>query len=573
MNMRKMKNIKSRFIALVLITLLPVISCNEDMLDVTNPNRVSPDVFPSRPQDFNLMLNDLYGRLRHGFYEAYPFARFGHSVTHHADQAYTDINFDAAVKIDFQSNNPDVDELWWKSYENIAKANAFVSDMERYRQRTANIPEATDRNLREMEGQARFIRAWNYFNLINHYGESFIITPADANKMGVPITGRLATNLNETQVERATVGQVWEYIIADLTAADELLAGKTWSGGDTGRISAWAVRGMLGKAYVFTRQWDRARTVLQEVVANSGKTLVPFATYNNMFNGQNEFNNESLLEISFAEDLLNDWNTEQNTSAKFGVLIGPAFFNKDGKVEKNGFGNFFIHDKNLLRFGFKDTTVVNQSRPDYLVMSRMVRAQKLADPRLWVNALQPYVDSLTIDGVRRAVAKMPGEGVNTNNNYAWSFRKYAVTNRLIWTAPVGINMYVLRMADIYLLYAEALANTGNTTDALEYINKVKRRAYDLPVNAPSLIDYPSLSAQTVASDPVLGNDPLKYERWAELFGEGHWWFDVVRWRLGEQEARYYERVKTGPLVWNDRKYALPIPLREINNNPRMTPNP
>ena len=68
-----------------------------------------------------------------------------------------------------------------------------------------------------------------------------------------------------------------------------------------------------------------------------------------------------------------------------------------------------------------------------------------------------------------------------------------------------------------------------------------------------------------AGDP-LSNDPLKYERWAELFGEhGSWWFDVCRWRIGAEEAAYYERVNSGELNWNDnRNYALPIPQTQIN---------
>jgi hypothetical protein len=77
----------------------------------------------------------------------------------------------------------------------------------------------------------------------------------------------------------------------------------------------------------------------------------------------------------------------------------------------------------------------------------------------------------------------------------------------------------------------------------------------------------------MAPDPGLRNNPLRYERWAELFGEGHWWFDVRRWQLGESEAAYYQRVRGGTIQWTNTDYAQPIPISEINANARMTQNP
>ena len=137
-------------------------------------------------------------------------------------------------------------------------------------------------------------------------------------------------------------------------------------------------------------------------------------------------------------------------------------------------------------------------------------------------------------------------------------------------------MYFLRLPDVYLMYAEALSRgNGDKSTALEYINKVHRRAYAQPVDVPSKFDYKSLTDKTIAAGAgdIIANDPLKYERWAEFFGEGHWWFDVCRWKIGAQEQAYYKKVKSGALNWADRKYALPIPQDEINNNSKIKQNP
>ncbi len=247
----------------------------------------------------------------------------------------------------------------------------------------------------------------------------------------------------------------------------------------------------------------------------------------------------------------------------------------NGDEGTNGFGNLYIHDENIRRFGFTlpGATSAEQKDPSFIAQSIILRNTKQIDPRLMVSTLQPYVDSVRIGDVWRKVGKNRGEGFDLTQNKAWDHRKFVVLNRSIWAdvgPSIAANMYFLRLADVYLLYAESLIKTGNNALGLEYINKVKRRAYDLPVDAPSAVDYASLTAPTKAAPTDhLNNDPLKYERWAELFAEGQWWFDVRRWKIGDKEAAYYGKVKSGNLVWKDTKYALPIPEQEMNNNNKI----
>ena len=99
----------------------------------------------------------------------------------------------------------------------------------------------------------------------------------------------------------------------------------------------------------------------------------------------------------------------------------------------------------------------------------------------------------------------------------------------------------------------------------------------MPITTPSVIDYKSLTDATPAAnpvypDPVLGHNPLYYERWAELFNEGSWWFDVCRWQIGKSEATYYGTAVNlnGPIAWDDSKsYVWPIPQSEINSNAKI----
>ncbi len=65
----------------------------------------------------------------------------------------------------------------------------------------------------------------------------------------------------------------------------------------------------------------------------------------------------------------------------------------------------------------------------------------------------------------------------------------------------------------------------------------------------------------------LAHDVLKYERWAELFAEGQWWWDVRRWKIGPSEAAYYKETRHGDITWiGDGSYVQPIPQLELERN-------
>ena len=561
--------------ALSLASVIAFVSCKKGYLDVTNPNVYSADNYPATIADLEIELHDLYGRFRSGIYTPEQFRFLGVSRDHSADQAYQAPDFNAATQLSYDKTNGSVGDLWNSHYENIAKCVNTLNDVERFKVKNLNLSTEDKEKLDLIEGQARFVRAWNYMMLVNFFGETMITNEADKVKMGVPIVAKLAGTLPETQIARSTVGEVWTYIVDDLKAAELLLKTKTWDGANVARASGWAVKGLLGKAYIYSQQWALASAKLKEVIDGSGKSLVDFATFKDMFNGKFEFNRESLFELNFISDRTDEWNSQNNVGQRLSIYLAPAYID-NGNISKNGFGNYFIHEKNLVRFGFTKVAVTDAAlkAPAYVDESRTLRDSKAVDPRLWVVAYQPYLDSLRWDNVSRPVAKMPGDGLNIDGIQAWSWHKYVMNDKHIWAGNVANanNMYILRFADIYLLYAEATMKTGQTAEALEYINKVHRRAYDVNPNNPSRYDYASLTSATKATDAALANDPLKYERWAELFGEGTWWFDVSRWKMGKSEAQYYVKVGTGTLVWEDYKYALPIPLREINTNSNIKPN-
>jgi hypothetical protein len=590
-----MKIVKNSWVKISVLCLslflLTVTSCKDDFLEVPRTDQLSLNNFPTKPADLDYLLIDLYGRIRNTMYHTNNFPRFGLLMSHEVDQAYIGAEFNFHAKNSLIASNGDVTNLWNGLYENIAKCNAFLAAVDAYKTRNPNLQPSVLKEINIREGQARFIRAFNYFQAEAFFGESFIYSAADASKRGVPLLTKVAASLEETSSQRATVGEVWNFVIQDLLEAEKFLDGITWTGNDRGRVGIWAVKSLLGKTYLFTQRYSEAQAKLKEVIDNSGKKLVNFNTYKNMFNGfdEFEFNEESIFELNHNSSSQGEWNFAQQTSNFSGILMSPAFMNQDRKYDKNGFGNLFIHDKNLARFGYTYPEVIDENKlregdkwkedaflknelKTYLSNAERIRTDKSVDPRLFVSALQPYYDSIIIGGKARPIVKNQGEGINLTGYYTWSIRKNVAIDRHVWSQGAGMdnNLYILRLADVYLMYAEALIQSGGSSaEALEYINKVKRRAYGLSPDTPSAVDYLSLNDKTMATDEVLANNPLRYERWAELFLEGHWWFDVVRWRLGPKEAAFYQKVGSGNLVWEDRAYAMPIPESEINSNPGL----
>lgn len=581
-----MKILKSNWIikslSVIMVVLLSVISCKEDnYLDVPRQDVLSTTNYPFKVDHLDLLLSDIYGRLRNSVFSAGNFMRFGTLMSHEADQAYTQPDgFDGFAKNSHSASNGDIANLWNSHYENVAKVNSFLAGIEQVKTNNKTLSPADFKVISEMEGQALFLRAWNYFYLEAFFGSTFITDGASAAALGIPIVTKIATSVPDTFIPRATVSEVWDFIISDLIKAETLLEGKTWDIKNRGRVTPWAVKALLGKCYLFTKRDGEATDKLKEVIDNSGKSLLSFGNYVASYNGEDafEFNSESLFEINHNTSGAGEWNSSQQTSTFMGVFMGQFFLREDRTGGKDGFGNIFMHDKNLIRFGYTDTYVVNEAdlrvggngvwKDDvtiktilapYLAYAAQIRADESVDPRLFIAAVQPYADSLYKDWEMRPVIKNQGEGADLRGNHAWSMSK---------NIPKSHNQYLIRLADVYLMYAEALISSGGSqSEALEYINKVKRRAYNKPANTPDpTIDYASLTAPTKASDVVLANNPLRYERFAELFLEGHWWFDVARWKVGAQESAHYMKVGSGPLVWADRAYALPIPEPEMNTN-------
>ncbi|MCB8994125.1 MAG: RagB/SusD family nutrient uptake outer membrane protein [Bacteroidales bacterium] len=588
-----------------------------DFFDITNQQTLSTDNFPATLEQVDLTLTSSYaGPYGIGMYAFYWFPMgiylFDHTTNTYGSydergtsmDNYTDLNSRYTTQMY-------VDICKWANLSTTAS-----EAIENYRKNYSNSGEQAQ--LDYMQGQALFNRALAYW-----HGQIFFEIKPDG--WGFPIFDKVATDLETMKRKRATVADTWAFVIGDLEKAIPFLKGHN----DDYRASEWAAKGLLAKVYmqslyIFPENKTKAKDLMEDIINNSGKTLVSPEIYKDMFYGNeaNEFNSESLYELSMTvnRNQTGPW-AGYTTGSGMPMVMAPWYMDLDirfrpsveGAVDpltrefdiitskkSSEWGNNFIHDANIKRFGFYgvggDTVPRRTFNPDfnsslprsadnypYQTQDTSYRQasidlknnKNLVDPRLMLCAGQPYVDEYINDKGKITYYDRSSEVNNRPDLLTWQHRKF--TNILgveMGPAPYGknessdANYPIIRLADIYLLYAE-LMKDDNPALALEYINKVHRRAYGYSPDAACPYDYVSLTDRTRTADDSdpLAHDVLRYERWAELFAEGQWWWDVRRWQIGPAEADYYKETRHGNITWKgDESYVQPIPQLELERN-------
>jgi len=591
--MKILNNIK--FKILIFVLSISMFGCKDSFLDLVNKDAISPAVFPTTVAQLDIILASVYGEQHDwgflgGAWHGYAMYPLDHTCDFQwrQDEGWLGESLGRAI-LGWASGITE----WRDISRGVYYANSCLEAIETYRK---TAPAAEKQQIDIRQGQALFLRAFYWWHLQEMYGQP------NLDGMGIPIIKSVPKDLVAMNVPRSSTLNSYQAMINDFKKAADLLVGQT----DVHRATVWSAKAALARTYMFAAKLDSAKIYLEDCINNSGKTLVPFSSYKNMFNGNStyEYNSESFYEVgNKAEpDKTNGNGARQaNTGSTITLLYTPIYVYSDGTRKAMGYSNLYMHDRNLTRFGYNDLPmlkVVEQVNGVWKLKDSYVAQQKDRrnlvgtqadgpDPRLYVCGLQPMVDSVKIAGVYYKVGMTefgnwwtldPTTNLDPATFYGWALKKNQyLDGTLAETMNIaGANFYFIRLPDIYLLYAEIIKST-NPTLALEYINKVHRRAYSYDPNAVSPVDYKSLTDRTkTAADDHLANNPLLYERWAEFFGEGRWWEDVRRFKIGGNEASFYKTVAAGRVItWRDENYAMPLPPLEFESNgdPGMKQNP
>jgi hypothetical protein len=397
--------------------------------------------------------------------------------------------------------------FWPINFLGVSRANTILSKL-------GSVPGLSADLQKRYTGEASFLRAHYYFDLVRLFGNVPLITkplaPSDIYK----------------QVQ-STPAAIYTQIETDLNTAISNLP-VTISTSEQGRVTQGAAVALLGKVYLYEKKWSQAAAQFAKVNGTMpGGTSETYgyhlqANFGAIFSPGNKFNSESIFELNFSPSQAYSWNNWDTFKGDvYTQMIGPR--NYSGPVYAGG-------------WGFNP------------VMTGLVTAFKA--PYYGGNAIDPRY-GYTVLNMDSLVAAQGSSYQGSYENTGYFTLKYApLTKYKATQGAVELNYpndYIeIRLADTYLMEAEALVQgSGDLARASALINAVRTRVGLGPI------------AATMAN--------IKAERRLELATEGHRWFDLVRW--GDAASALASKGFVA-----GKNELLPIPLSDLANT-KLVQNP
>jgi len=450
--------------------------------------------------------------------------------------------------LDYSPTNTFIGWIHSSFYNTIRQANYVIDMVENKRGTVSEVP-ADERNL--ILGSAYFMRGLSYFYLLHTFGRPYDI--AD-DKWGVPLHLEIIDSRAKVNKPRATCTEVYANIESDFTKAKYLLPEPAnLPANQLGRPTKAAAIGMLGKTLVFEKKYTEAIAQFNEFIKNYSDVGKGSANYKglleyfgDLFHSKHENSIETLFEIQYS-DLV-------NTNHWAGGGTGSMFQIYSGGPDL-GRGNVNVRDTLFYDFVKGDIRKI-ESR--FHPNSRLVTSPDYADTIWYHGKMKVHRDSVLLwkSGLPNGMAPYKKNNKLQNSPKKYINFDHAANNPTGMATDVGQeNQLVLRVAEVYFLYAEALIQGGGDVNTgIKYLNKITRRAYGYYEDQACPMDY----------NAGRDGDLFKYlqrEKRKEFIGESVRWFDMVRWGIAEEECKLTNRNYT------KRAACWPMPNREVAANP------
>ncbi|WP_282039579.1 RagB/SusD family nutrient uptake outer membrane protein [Saccharicrinis aurantiacus] len=518
----KLKYIKYIAAALTIISLS---SC-EDYLTEVNPNEISTESFWRNLSDCNTGLNAVYNQFKNpglmGVSEELRrsdlcFPGWGRPNT--SDPYYLQM---------FTASSDGANNKWDNLYKGIFRANQVINGLNGIE---ANMQIEEDKiEWSQQMGQARFFRGLFYFYLHSSFNNGDVIlydfVPEGEADFNQPLT---------------PAAEIQEFFRADLEYAKENLP-QSWvnyeggtpteTAGDLVRVTSGAARAVLGKSYLYEKQYDEAAIYFREIITSGAYMLMEDIGDN--FTTKNEFNQESVLEISYDEDAKpseTEWSAEGTTNT-YHMQFSPV-----GGWRSN-------YPANWLIMAYKEDSMDPSDVRN--IVTEEDGTQRLRKYSLRASHSIALVDD---DDMTYYGAYITADATNFNNRECGYWRKNTnwdiYETEKVTNQKSGVNYRVIRYSDILLMYAECLikggTDDGNIDAALAYVNLVRyRSALTLLGEKANSPFGGSTHDEKVYTAQSLMDHLMKIERPLELSAEGYAirQLDMRRWGITKERLEY-----------------------------------
>lgn len=407
-------------------------------------------------------------------------------------------------------SNVNVTNMYIGMYEVINVANDIVAGMEH-----SGIANVRERD--RIHGEARFVRALTYFNLVRLFGKVSLITE--------PVTA-----YSEAQKPRAEVSEVYDRIVTDLKEAFRLMA----EPGEQvpGFPHRYAAEAILAKVYLTmagndegSKYWKEAYDAALDVYNNGGYSLV--RPYADLFGSPHKNNSESIFEVQYSSSV------------------------NSGRMTETTFPSGYPLMSNLTTQGKS----WGKTRPS----QRIFEMFDADDPRREASfAYGQYTDIFETNAKKKKVMLFPTtkkDGNKAGLAYKQGDSEYPAWKKyydpLMTASATNANFVFMRYSDVLLILAEA-ANELNQPDAAQYLRMVLDRARD--ANGNGAIDsdevYPLDLTPAETSDKAAFRERVMTERLREFTGECDEWYTVRR-----RGTEYLKKIMEEHNAFIDNWYA------------------
>ena len=518
---KKMKNF-----SISLFTLLTVIGCN-DWLEEYPVVQISTEQFYQNETDALAALTGAYAQLKDGVgYYRQQFISNLHAASDQGTSSWKHGNFrkGTIVSTDQNLTNP-----WIEMYKGIRDANNVI----------LRVPDIDmDEELKaRIIGEAKFLRALHYFNLVRCFGEVPLrTTPVEPGEGGLPVS---------------PIQDVYQVIIDDLSDASEYCWGFNESkgdfrGNDVGRATNSAAHALLAKVYL---QIASSKRTASEGIEGNNRYLEFEGSPNSYYQLAKEhcdlaINQGNYMLVSSLEDWKNLFSPKNGNNLEMLFEIQGSSLTEQGTAVSNLFSP---KGAGLSGGGWGGT---NKLLPKYINLQIDKN-----DPRFQNSIVREYQDAsktYVLNGNSVGYVRTITETGAANGNLNIVFTAKYIDPNATTEYTSEQNWHVIRLADVHLMRAEAMAEiNGDPSLANTDINMLRSRV--------GMTDF---DGSGISMDEFRA--ALLKERGVELFMEGHRFFDLTRLGVYDEYCRKVFNNTIGARQAED--YTWPIPLIETSAN-------
>lgn len=433
------------------------------------------------------------------------------------------------------SNTGMIRSIWTQSYIGIGRCNMLLDNMSKAKAVTSAAIYS------RIEGEAKFLRAYYYGNLISLYGD-------------VPLVVKSITP-EESFLPRTPKAEVLNFIFSDLDSAAAKLP-LSYTGTDVGRATKTSALAFKARIALYNSKWDIAAAASKAVMDLGYHSLYP--NYRNLFMYVGENSRETIFAFDYKLTIRTSA-TPQNNQAR-----NSSGFS--GAVPTRALADSYECTDGLTI----DKSPLYSTADPFKNRDPRMRQTLLGDGDTWFGAggitfnMTFHPDSTTCTRYSPTFAKIPNlEVTNAFSAYSgYILKKYLDPLDIAVPNQSELAFMLIRYAEVLMTYAEAKIEL-NQIDAsvLTAINLVRARGYGVGVAQTTL--YPAVTSTNQAALRSI----VRRERKIELAGEGLRLFDIRRWNIAD---KVMNGVLFGKAMNRAIYYALPKPTLDQNSSPDYT---